>query len=140
MSWPAAEVKIDANLVAALLHAQYPNFDDLDYSEVAEGFDNSLWRLGPELVIRLPRRAAAVTPLENELRWLPEVARHVSLRTPLPMLPGKPGEGFPWPWLIATWIDGVPGDEVGPEILARSARSLATFLREVHVNAPRPAP
>ena len=74
MSWPAAEVKIDANLVAALLHAQYPNFDDLDYSEVAEGFDNSLWRLGPELVIRLPRRAAAVTPLENELRWLPEVA------------------------------------------------------------------
>jgi aminoglycoside phosphotransferase (APT) family kinase protein len=140
MSWPAAEVKIDANLIAALLHSQYPNFDGVNCYEVAEGFDNSLWRLGPDLVIRLPRREAAVTPLENELRWLPEVARHVSLRTPLPLMPGNPSDAFPWPWSIPSWINGVPGDEVGPEVLARSARSLATFLREVHVDALPDAP
>jgi aminoglycoside phosphotransferase (APT) family kinase protein len=140
MSWPAAEVKIDAQLVRALLHSQYPNFDGVDCYEVAEGFDNSLWRLGSDLVIRLPRREAGVTPLENELRWLPEVARQVSLRTPLPLMAGVPSDAFPWPWSISTWIDGVPGDEVDPEVLARSAWSLATFLREVHVNAPSDAP
>jgi len=118
-----AEVKIDANLVATLLHSQFPNFDGVECYEVAEGFDNSLWRLGPDLVIRLPRRELAVTPLENELRWLPEVARHVSLRTPLPLLAGAPSDAFPWPWSISSWIDGVPGDESAPTYsLARLAR------------------
>lgn len=97
MSWPAAEMIIDAELVATLLHSQYPQFEELECYEVAEGFDNSLWRLGEEFVIRLPRREAAVTPLRNELRWLPEVARRVSLRTPLPLLAGVPSDAFPWP-------------------------------------------
>src|ERR1019366_10290778 len=139
MSWPAAEMKVDADLVAALLHSQYPNFEGLDCYEVAESFDNSLWRLGPDLVVRVPRREAAVTPLMNELRWLGDVAGHVSLETPLPLLAGVPSDDFPWPWSISTWIDGVPGDEVSPDVLGRSAHTSATFLRQAHVNAP-PAP
>jgi aminoglycoside phosphotransferase (APT) family kinase protein len=140
MRWPAAEVKIDADLVSALLHLQYPSFDGLDCYEVAEGFDNSLWRLGPDLVVRLPRREAAVTPLMNELRWLGDVAGHVSLQTPLPLLAGTPSDDFPWPWSISTWINGAPGDEVSLDVLGRSAHTLATFLRQVHVNAPPDAP
>ena len=140
MRWPAAEVKVDADLVAALLHSQYPNFDGLDCYEVAEGFDNSLWRLGPDLVVRVPRREAAVTPLMNELRWLSEVAGRVSLQTPLPLLAGAPSDDFPWPWSISTWIEGVPGDEVSLDVLGRSAHTSATFLRQVHVNAPPDAP
>ncbi|HVA70009.1 MAG TPA: phosphotransferase, partial [Acidimicrobiales bacterium] len=140
MNWPAAELKIDAALVAALLHSQYPNFNGFDRYECGEGFDNSLWRLGPELVVRLPRREAAVTPLRNELRWLGQVAGHVSLRTPLPLLPGVPSSDFPWPWSISTWIDGAPGDEVDLDVRGRSVLSLATFLRQVHVNAPADAP
>jgi aminoglycoside phosphotransferase (APT) family kinase protein len=140
MRWPAAELKIDAALVAALLHSQYPNFDGFDCYECGEGFDNSLWRLGPELVVRLPRREAAVTPLRNELRWLGQVAGHVSLQTPLPLLAGVPNSDFPWPWSISTWIDGVPGDEIAFKERGRSAVSLATFLQQVHVDAPPDAP
>jgi aminoglycoside phosphotransferase (APT) family kinase protein len=140
MSWPAAEVDINAPLVGALLRSQFPHLSELDCCHVAEGFDNSLWRLGVDLAIRLPRREAAVALMNNELRWLPEIARHVSLRTPLPLLAGVPGDGFPWPWSITSWIDGVAGDEIDLDTNDSSARALATFLREIHVDAPPDAP
>ena len=140
MSWPSAEVNIDASLVGALIRAQFPKFGELECFLVAEGFDNSLWRLGDELAIRLPRRKAAVALTKNELRWLPVIARHVSLRTPLPLLTGAPGDGYPWPWSITSWIHGVPGDEIDLDTNDSSARGLATFLGEIHVAAPSDAP
>ena len=122
------------------MHAQFPQFDDLALTQVAEGFDNSLWRLGDELVVRLPRRQMAVEPLENELRWLPTMASHVSLRTPLPLLAGAPSDRYNWPWLIGTWIEGVAGDEADLGRANSSAAPLATFVRELHTVAPSDAP
>ncbi|HVA52041.1 MAG TPA: aminoglycoside phosphotransferase family protein [Acidimicrobiales bacterium] len=140
MSWPPAEVNIDTSLVGALVRAQFPIFGELDCLLVAEGFDNSLWRLGDDLVVRLPRREAAVALSENERRWLHEVARGVTLRTPLPLLAGAPSDLYPWPWLITSWIDGVPGDQIDLQANGSSARALASFLRELHVEAPADAP
>jgi aminoglycoside phosphotransferase (APT) family kinase protein len=138
VSWPAAEVLVDAALVRELLHAQYPELADLPCVPIGEGFDNSLWRVGDELVARLPRREIAVPLIANETRWLPELAGAVTLRTPLPLLPGSPSALFEWPWLIASWIAGSPGDTVDDR--ASGAVALATFLREVHRPAPLGAP
>jgi aminoglycoside phosphotransferase (APT) family kinase protein len=140
MSWPAAEVPIDAALVSSLLRAQFPEFANLDCYRVNEGFDNSVWRLGEELVIRLPRHQLAATLIENELRWLPEVVRHVSLATPLPLRAGAATNEFPWPWLIASWHDGEPGDGVNQHVRGRSAKEMANFLRAIHTEAPTDAP
>ena len=140
MTWPAAEVSIDEALVRTLIESQFPQFADLPCYQAGEGFDNALWRLGDELVVRVPRREIAVEPLEHELRWLPTLAGHVTLFTPLPHLVGAASEYYPWPWLIAHWIDGVPGDELSPHDRSSSAVALATFLREIHVTAPPEAP
>ena len=140
MSWPSAELTIDAALVGSLLRSQFPYLSELDGYPVAEGFDNSLWRLGDSLVVRIPRRVAAVELTLNELRWLPVMARDVSLRTPLPLLAGVPSDQYPWPWSIASWIEGVPGDEIDLDGNGPSAGALATFLREIHVDAPVDAP
>jgi aminoglycoside phosphotransferase (APT) family kinase protein len=140
MSWPGAEIDIDAALVRSLLRSQYPDLADLSFVKVGEGFDNSLWRLGDELVLRIPRREVAALLIENELRWLPELAGHASLATPLPLKGGAASDLFPWPWLIARWIDGVAGDETAPDVRGRSASAMATFLREIHVEAPDGAP
>jgi aminoglycoside phosphotransferase (APT) family kinase protein len=139
MFWPAAEVSIDEPLVRSLLTSQYPQFTGWPCYQVGEGFDNALWRLGDELVVRIPRRQIAAELIANELRWLPEVAEHVTLLTPLPLLRGEPNERFAWPWLIARWIDGVPGDELLQQPRAATL-PLATFLHEVHVEAPPEAP
>jgi aminoglycoside phosphotransferase (APT) family kinase protein len=140
MTWPAAEVSIDEALVRTLIESQFPQFADLSCYQVDEGFDNALWRLGDELVVRLPRRQMAVEPLEHELRWLPEIAGHVTLQTPLPHLAGAASEDFAWPWLIARWIDGVPGDSLTADDRRNSAAALATFFREIHITAPPEAP
>lgn len=140
MTWPPAEVRIDAALVASLLHAQFPDLANLNCYKVDEGFDNSLWRLGEELVVRIPRREVAAALIENELRWLPEMARHVSLATPLPLRAGVATEDFPWPWLIASWHNGEAGDKIDPKVRGRSAKEMAVFLRELHHEAPTDAP
>jgi aminoglycoside phosphotransferase (APT) family kinase protein len=140
MTWPDADVSIDESLVRELVSSQFSHLSQLTLRQVGEGFDNSLWRLGDELVVRVPRREVAAALIENELRWLPVVARDVTLQTPLPLLAGAASERFAWPWLIATWIDGAPGDEVADVDEESTAVKLATFLRTLHVDAPSDAP
>ena len=68
---PAAEVDIDASLVRALLQAQMPDLAGLSLDFVGEGWDNVMVRLGPDLALRLPRRAVADGLIRHEQRWLP---------------------------------------------------------------------
>ena len=60
---PAADVIVDPSLVRALLEEQHPDLAHLVPVKVAEGSDNFLFRLGDELAVRLPRRAASAMPL-----------------------------------------------------------------------------
>jgi aminoglycoside phosphotransferase (APT) family kinase protein len=61
-------VEVDAALVGALLRAQHPDLAGLPISELGSGWDNVLFRLGPDLLVRLPRRAASAHLLEHEQR------------------------------------------------------------------------
>jgi aminoglycoside phosphotransferase (APT) family kinase protein len=140
VSWPDAEVFVDTAMVRALLSDQFPELAGLPLRVAGEGFDNFLFRLGEDHVVRLPRRARGVEPLENELRWLAVAASKVTLATPLPVLAGSPCARFAWPWMITSWIEGVAGDEVDDDWLRECALPLATFLRELHVTAPHGAP
>jgi hypothetical protein len=54
---PPADARIDVALVRALLSEQHPQLARLRLLEHAEGWDNRLFRLGGDLVVRLPRRA-----------------------------------------------------------------------------------
>jgi aminoglycoside phosphotransferase (APT) family kinase protein len=54
MASPAAEIHVDARLVRALLDEQHPDLADLRLLELDAGWDNTLWRLGDALLVRLP--------------------------------------------------------------------------------------
>ncbi len=56
---PAAEVEIDAGLVRILLTEQHPDLAQLELTHLTSGWDNALFRLGADLVVRLPRRHMA---------------------------------------------------------------------------------
>jgi aminoglycoside phosphotransferase (APT) family kinase protein len=131
---------VDETLVRDLLRAQFPEIAEHECWHIGEGFDNFLWRLGDDLVVRLPRRQAAIVPIENEIAWLNSLAAPLSVRTPAPLRVGFPSERFPWPWLIGHWIDGVPGDEIDLVADDVVARTMATFLLELHRDAPSDAP
>jgi aminoglycoside phosphotransferase (APT) family kinase protein len=137
---PAAEVHVDVPLVRALLADQHPDLADRPLAVVANGWDNVLLRLGPDLAVRLPRRAAAATLVEHEQRWLPELARLVDgvVPVPVPVRTGRPAHGFPWSWSVVPWFPGVPvGARTGSPSVAGT---LAAFVAALHVPAPADAP
>jgi aminoglycoside phosphotransferase (APT) family kinase protein len=140
VTWPRAEIEMDAALVARLVRSQHPDLISPLIVQVSSGFDNTIWRLGDDMVVRLPRRQVAVSLIENEQRWLPLLAARLPLTVPTPVRIGRSSETFAWPWTIATWIEGMPGNEVSPEILACAAAPLGAFLRALHHDAPSDAP
>lgn len=140
MPTPAAEVAVDVPLVRSLLADQHPDLADLRLRVVANGWDNVVLRLGDDLAVRLPRRAAAARLVEHEQRWLPDIARRVApvVPVPEPVRLGRPALGYPWSWSVVRWLPGeVIGDRAaGPSV----ARALAAFVGLLHVPAPSDAP
>src|SRR5580693_9225743 len=92
--WPIAEVDMSADLVAALVRSQHPDLVDVEIREMSPGFDNTIWRLGDELMVRLPRRQVAVSLIESEQRWLPLLAPRLPVAIPTPVRVGRPSEMF----------------------------------------------
>jgi aminoglycoside phosphotransferase (APT) family kinase protein len=137
---PPAEVPIDIALVRALLEEQHPDLAVLPLVDAGEGWDNRTFRLGEELAVRLPRRAASASLIEHEQRWLPLLAPHLPLPVPNPIRIGRAGCGFPWQWSVTGWLPGetalvspLPDEKAAADDLAR-------FLRALHRPAPHDAP
>ncbi|MEU4480576.1 aminoglycoside phosphotransferase family protein [Micromonospora sp. NPDC023966] len=134
-----SEFRFEQDLVHALLREQHPDLADLELRDVAGGWDNQQWRLGPELAVRMPRTARAPILLRTEQKWLPFLAERLPLPTPVPMRTGEPSELFEHTWTIARWVEGEPADHT-PITSADSAKTLAGFLRALHQPAPADAP
>ena len=137
---PAAEVSVSPELVRRLLEAQQPDLAHLPVRLMAYGWDNFMYRLGDELAVRLPRRAAAAGLIVHEQRWLPMVAPRLPLPVPAPVRAGRPALGYPWPWSIVPLLPGQLAAREPPADPARAAASLGRFLGALHVPAPPDAP
>jgi aminoglycoside phosphotransferase (APT) family kinase protein len=125
----ADEVDTDADLVARLVAAQFPHWADLPIRPVpSAGTDNALYRLGGDLVARLPRIHWAVEQVATEQRWLPRLAPHLPLAIPTPVARGQPGQEFPWPWSVYRWLDGESETPRRGADLERMAADLARFI------------
>ena len=77
-----AEAPIDVTLVQELLREQHEDLSGLPLEESFSGWDNTVFRLGQQLAVRLPRRATSATLVQSEQRWLP----HLSPQLPLKFL------------------------------------------------------
>jgi aminoglycoside phosphotransferase (APT) family kinase protein len=103
----AGEVEIDGALVVRLIAAQFPQWAELAIEQVpSAGTENALYRLGDDLVVRLPRIRGATGQAALEQEWLPRLAPLLPLAVPTPLARGAPAEGYPWPWSVYRWLDG----------------------------------
>jgi aminoglycoside phosphotransferase (APT) family kinase protein len=134
---PAAEVDVSPELVRGLLAAQQPDLAHLPVAMMANGWDNVLFRVGDELVARLPRREVAVAWLVNEQRWLPVLGPRLPLPVPTPVRIGRPGMGYPWPWSIAAYL---PGQVAARTSASDAAVEMGAFLAALHTPAAPDAP
>ena len=84
-------------------------------SAVAEsGTVNALYRLGDELVVRIPRnRPSLWSDLDDEFTWLPRLAPLLPVAVPMPVARGRPSGDYPHEWGIFEWLPGenpTPGE------------------------------
>jgi aminoglycoside phosphotransferase (APT) family kinase protein len=137
------EVEVDEDLVRRLLDAQMPALSGQRLQIVEPwGTDNAIWRLGDELVVRLPRIGWARGQAEKEAKWLPILAPHLPVAVPEPVAVGGPGLGYPFSWSVHRWI---AGDGASPKTIddpVRFALDLAETVRALQsvstADAPRP--
>lgn len=137
---PPADIAIDLALVRALIQEQHTDLAHLALSDIAEGWDNRLFGLGDDLVVRLPRRVVSAALIEQEQRWLPRLSPQLPLPIPVPRRVGRPGCGFPWSWSITSWFPGQSALHAPPEDFSAAAVALGHFLRALHQPAPVEAP
>lgn len=121
--------EITAEVAARLVAGQFPRWAGLPVVPVKiNGWDNTTFRLGAELSVRLPSGGRYAAQVGKEHRWLPVLARHLPLPIPEPVALGRPGDGFPWPWSVYRWLAGEPAGEAEVADLAGFASVLAGFL------------
>jgi aminoglycoside phosphotransferase (APT) family kinase protein len=137
---PVAETPIDAVLVRSLLQEQHPDLAALPLTEAGAGWDNTLFRLGTDLVVRLPRRQLAAELVEHEHRWLPELASRLPLPVPAPTRVGRPALGYPWSWVVSRWLPGRTAAERLFDDERDAGTRLGHFLGALHHPAPADAP
>lgn len=125
------EVAVDATLALRLLAAQMPELATGRELTIVEawGTDNAVWRLGVDLVVRMPRIAWAEGQVGKEARWLPVIAPHLSVPLPQPVAIGQPAHGYPYSWAVHRWIDGHPAGPARIDDPVRFALDLARVVR-----------
>ncbi|PGS47540.1 phosphotransferase [Bacillus sp. AFS041924] len=129
--WDPAIV-MKEELVKEILKEQFPEITIKEIKKIGEGFDNTVFRLNNEILLRFPRREIAVSILNVERKLLPRIYNQFEMTTTVPKIIGKPSELFPWPFLGYNFISGKP-----PIRLTRNERILmiepiAKFLKKLH--------
>jgi aminoglycoside phosphotransferase (APT) family kinase protein len=128
----ADQVDIDEVVARRLIAEQLPRYARLPLHRVASGgTENAVFRLGSALAVRMPLTPGAVGGLLTEVRWLPVVAGRVSLDVPEVVATGSPGEGFPFPWAVLTWLPGEDALSGRFRSLVDTATALANFVAEL---------
>jgi aminoglycoside phosphotransferase (APT) family kinase protein len=126
----AGEIDISAGLAARLIAEQFPHWARLPVRPVSSaGTECVLYRLGDDLVIRLPRRPGESLDAVLSQGVLARLAPFLPVPVPALIAEGRPTAGYPTSWGVLRWLDGdtpVEGHLAEPVLLAAD---LAGFLR-----------
>ena len=138
------EFTIDVRLVRALVDRTLPECASLPLSPLRwSGSSNALFRLGEELLVRLPRQPGGSATIEKEARWLPQIGPLLPAPVPEIVAIGEPGFGYPERWLVVRWLEGDvptvadPSSEADPPRggLALDLAAVVTALCDIDVPA-----
>ena len=132
MSMHPGQLDVAPETVRRLVARQFPQWRDLPVRAVrTQGTVNALFRLGDDLVARLPLVPAddARGRLEAEAAAAAELHGRTRFATPEPVAIGEPGPGYPLPWSVQTWL---PGTVATPDGQSEAfAHDMAEFIAGV---------
>jgi len=138
------EFDISADLAARLIAEQFPQWAGLPIRPVdTQGTWRVNYRLGEDLVIRLPRvpeTGGLGSVLEQGV--LSRLAPLLPVEVPELVALGQPAAGYPSTWGVLRWIDGdvpVEGRLAAPDLLAADLAVFARALWNVDLDGGEPA-
>lgn len=121
--------RVDIGLVEQLIAAQFPQWSELQVRPVdKQGWDNSTFRMGDDMLVRLPTAWEYALAVEKEQRWLPVLAPALPVQVPVPLAAGEPTDEFPHHWSVYRWLDGTPASNAAINDMTEFAVELAEFL------------
>lgn len=143
LGFAPARTIVEPALVRELITDQFPQWSELPVEPVADGgWDNVTFRLGSQMLVRMPSAAEYALAVDKEHQWLPVLAEELPIPIPMPIAKGSPGANYPFSWSVYGWLEGTPAtfDQVVDPV--RFAEDLAEFvaaLRRVDTaGGPRP--
>ncbi len=132
------QLDVSTATARTLIDRQFPQWRALPVRPVAgTGTVNAIFRVGDRYAARFPLQAGDVVAvrrtLEAEAKAAAELAGRTRFATPEPVALGEPGEGYPLPWSVQTWLPGAVATDADPGESAPFARDLAEFIAGVRV-------
>lgn len=130
------QLTISPETVRALVDEQFPQWRSLPVTSVAAGGTvNAIFRIGDRLAARFPLRPGPVDTtrrlLEAEAAAAAELAGGTRFPTPEPVAIGEPGEGYPLPWSVQTWLPGTVAADEDPGGSVAFAHDLARLIADL---------
>ncbi|MES2215573.1 MAG: aminoglycoside phosphotransferase family protein [Pseudomonadota bacterium] len=121
-------------LACKLIANQFPEFAYLEIQPVKlQGHDNRTFRLGDNMLIRMPSAESYALKVPKEQELLPKLASHLTVDIPSPIKIGSPSDDYPFSFSIYKWLDGESANsfKLDESSLANVALDLAKFLKEL---------
>jgi len=132
------EIDISAQLAGGLIAGQFPHWAGLPVRPVSSaGTECVLYRLGDDLVIRLPRRPGEGLDAILRQGALSRLAPLLPVPVPALIAEGQPTAEYPASWGVLRWIDGdtpVEGHLAEPRLLAEDLAGFLTALWNVDLS------
>lgn len=127
------QLTVELRTVRTLLDAQFPQLQGASIEEVhTTGTVNAIFRIGPDLAARFPLTAQDPDDALNWLRAEADASRELAeastVPTTEPVALGEPGDGYPMPWSIQTWLPGYDATVEDPADSMDFAHDLASLI------------
>lgn len=128
-----SQLTVTVDVVRALVREQFPEWAALPVRPVASAATvNAVFRLGDDLAARFPLQAEdpgeVLSWLRTEADAATEFAGVSPVPTPRPVAIGRPGPGYPLPWVVQTWLPGRDATVADPAASVGFAEDLVALL------------
>ncbi|MEU4604255.1 aminoglycoside phosphotransferase family protein [Kribbella sp. NPDC023972] len=128
------QLDVTTDLVTRLVRSQFPAWRGPTISPVrSHGTVNALFRIGDDLVARFPIQPGDPAATRKDLDDEADAARRLHAispyPTPQPVEIGEPGEAYPLPWAVYSWLPGTIAYDADVAGSIGFAEDLATFVR-----------
>ncbi len=71
-----------------------------------QGHDNRTYRLGNDMLIRMPTAESYALKVPKEQALLPKLEPHLTVNIPAPIKMGTPSKDYLYPFSIHQWLEG----------------------------------